>query len=98
MRYAIGKTARRRSIQMAYNEEHGIVPKTIIKPIREVVHSKETKEMTARYLRRKQKLSKKDTAKYIQELEAEMRQAASDLEFERAAELRDMILELKADA
>lgn len=98
MRYAIDETARRRSIQMAYNEEHGIVPKTIIKPIREVVHSKETKEMTARYLRRKQKLSKKDTAKYIQELEAEMRQAASDLEFERAAELRDMILELKADA
>ncbi|WP_288338729.1 excinuclease ABC subunit UvrB [uncultured Allobaculum sp.] len=98
MRYAIDETARRRSIQMAYNEEHGIVPKTIIKPIREVVHSKETKEMTARYLRRKQKLSKKDTAKYIQELEAEMRQAASNLEFERAAELRDMILELKADA
>lgn len=98
MLYAIDETARRRSIQMAYNEEHGIVPKTIIKPIREVVHSKETKEMTARYLRRKQKLSKKDTAKYIQELEAEMRQAASDLEFERAAELRDMILELKADA
>ncbi|MBF0578219.1 excinuclease ABC subunit UvrB [Erysipelotrichaceae bacterium RD49] len=95
MQYAIDETARRRKIQMEYNEKHGIVPKTIIKPIREVVHSKETKEMTARYLRKKQKLSKKDTAQYIQELEAEMRQAASELDFERAAELRDMVMELK---
>ncbi len=95
MQYAIDETARRRKIQMEYNEKHGIVPKTIIKPIREVVHSKETKEMTARYLRKKQKLNKKDTAKYIQELEAEMRQAASELDFERAAELRDMVMELK---
>ena len=95
MQYAIDETARRRKIQMEYNEKHGIVPKTIIKPIREAVHSKETKEMTARYLRKKQKLSKKDTAQYIQELEAEMRQAASELDFERAAELRDMVMELK---
>lgn len=95
MQYAIDETARRRKIQMEYNEKHGIVPKTIIKPIREVVHSKETKEMTARYLKKKQKLNKKDTAKYIEELEAEMRQAAADLDFERAAELRDMVMELK---
>ncbi len=95
MEYAIEETARRRSIQMEYNEKHGIVPKTILKPIREVVHSKETKEMTAKYLKKKQKLSKKDTAKYISELETEMREAAKALEFERAAELRDMIMELK---
>lgn len=95
MQYAIDETARRRKIQMEYNEKHGIVPKTIIKPIREVVHSKETKEMTARYLKKKQKLNKKDTAKYIEELETEMRQAAADLDFERAAELRDMVMELK---
>lgn len=95
MQYAIDETARRRSIQVAYNEAHGIVPKTIIKPIREVVHSKETKQMTAKYLKKKQKLSKKDTATYIAELEKEMRQAATDLDFERAAELRDMVFELK---
>lgn len=95
MQYAIDETARRRKIQMEYNEKHGIVPKTIIKPIREVVHSKETKEMTARYLKKKQTLNKKDTAKYIEELETEMRQAAADLDFERAAELRDMVMELK---
>ena len=95
MQYAIDETARRRSIQVAYNQAHGIVPKTIIKPIREVVHSKETKQMTAKYLKKKQKLSKKDTAAYIAELEKEMRQAAADLDFERAAELRDMIFELK---
>lgn len=95
MQYAIDETARRRSIQVAYNQSHGIVPKTIIKPIREVVHSKETKQMTAKYLKKKQKLSKKDTATYIAELEKEMRQAAADLDFERAAELRDMIFELK---
>lgn len=95
MQYAIDETARRRKIQMEYNEKHGIVPKTIIKPIREVVHSKETKEMTARYLKKKQKLNKKDTVKYIEELETEMRQAAADLDFERAAELRDMVMELK---
>lgn len=95
MQYAIDETARRRSIQVAYNQAHGIVPKTIIKPIREAVHSKETKQMTAKYLKKKQKLSKKDTATYIAELEKEMRQAAADLDFERAAELRDMIFELK---
>lgn len=95
MQYAIDETARRRSIQVAYNQAHGIVPKTIIKPIREVVHSKETKQMTAKYLKKKQKLSKKDTTTYIAELEKEMRQAAADLDFERAAELRDMIFELK---
>lgn len=95
MQYAIDETARRRAIQVAYNEAHGIVPKTIIKPIREVVHSKETKQMTAKYLKKKQKLSKKDTATYIAELEKEMRQAAADLDFERAAELRDMVFELK---
>ncbi len=95
MDYAIQETARRRAIQMEYNEKHGIVPKTILKPIREIVHSHETKEMTAKYLKKKQKMSKKDTAAYIADLEKEMRQAAADLDFERAAELRDMIMELK---
>lgn len=94
MRYAIDETARRRAIQEKYNEEHGIVPKTIIKPIRGIVRSKETKEMTARYMKKK-KLGKKDTAALIADLEKEMKEAARDLDFERAAELRDMIMELK---
>lgn len=94
MRYAIDETARRRAIQEKYNEEHGIVPKTIIKLIRDIVRSKETKEMTARYMKKK-KLGKKDTAALIADLEKEMKEAARDLDFERAAELRDMIMELK---
>lgn len=94
MKYAIDETARRRSIQEKYNEEHGIIPQTIIKPVRDIVRSKETKEMTARYLKKK-KLGKKDTAALIADLEKEMKEAARDLDFERAAELRDMIMELK---
>lgn len=94
MKYAIDETARRRSIQEKYNEEHGIIPQTIIKPVRDIVRSKETREMTARYLKKK-KLGKKDTAALIADLEKEMKEAARDLDFERAAELRDMILELK---
>lgn len=94
MKYAIDETARRRSIQEKYNEEHGIIPQTIIKPVRDIVRSKETREMTARYLKKK-KLGKKDTAALIADLEKEMKEAARDLDFERAAELRDMIMELK---
>lgn len=94
MQYAIDETARRRAIQEKYNEEHDIIPQTIIKPVRDVVRSKETKEMTARYMKKK-KLSRKDTATLIADLEKEMKEAARDLDFERAAELRDMIMELK---
>lgn len=94
MRYAIDETARRRSIQEKFNEEHGIVPQTIIKPVRDIVRSKETKEMTARYMKKK-KLGTKDTAALIADLEKEMKEAAKELDFERAAELRDMIMELK---
>lgn len=94
MKYAMDETARRRKIQMEYNEKHGIVPKTIIKPVREVVRSKETKAMTEKYMKRR-KLGKKDMAKLITDLEKEMKEAAKNLEFERAAELRDMIAELR---
>ena len=79
---------------MAYNEKHGIVPKTIIKPIHEVVRSKETQEMTARYMSKK-KMNKKDKETMIQNLEKEMREAARTLDFERAAQLRDMIIEMR---
>lgn len=94
MQKAIDETARRREIQMAYNEKHGIVPKTIIKPIHEVVRSKETQEMTARYMSKK-KMNKKDKETMIQNLEKEMREAARTLDFERAAQLRDMIIEMR---
>lgn len=95
MQKALDETNRRRSIQIAYNEEHGIVPKTIIKPIHEVVRSKETQEMTAKYMNRKNKIGKKDKEKLLASIEKEMREAAKVLDFERAAELRDILLELR---
>lgn len=97
MRKALDETSRRREIQEQYNLEHGIVPKTIVKPIHEVVRSKETQEMTTRYMDKKHKVSKEDKAKMIENLEKEMKEAAKVLDFERAATLRDMILEMKGE-
>ncbi len=91
---AIKETARRRKIQMEYNERHHITQKTIIKPIHDVVRSKETKEVTRKYLAKK-KISKKDKEKMLENLRKEMKEAAKELDFERAAELRDMIIELE---
>ena len=96
MQAAMDETARRRKIQMAYNEAHGIVPKTIIKPIHDVVRSKETKEMTAKYLKRR-RIGKKDKEKMIQSISVEMKEAARTLDFERAAQLRDILFELQED-
>lgn len=95
MRKAIEETNRRRSIQKAFNEEHHITPQTIIKPVQEVMHSKETQQMSANYLKKKNKMSKKEKDKLLSSLEKEMKQAAKDLDFERAAELRDMLIELR---
>ncbi len=97
MERAIRETNRRRSIQEAYNQEHGIVPQTIIKPVEEAIRGKETKEMAAKYMKKKSKMSGKDKAVLIANMEAEMREAAAALDFERAAELRDMIFELKSE-
>ena len=97
MRMAIEETNRRRAIQMEYNEMHGIVPKTVIKRVEDAIRGKETKEMAAKYLQKKQRMGKKDKASLIADLEAEMKQAAASLDFERAAELRDMIFELKSE-
>lgn len=96
MQGAIDETNRRRKIQMAYNEEHGIVPKTIIKPIHEVVRSKETKEMTAKYMKKK-KVTKKQKEQMIENITKEMKEAARTLDFERAAQLRDILFELKGE-
>ena len=87
MNEAITETQRRRTIQEEYNKVHGITPKTIIKDIKEVV----TNEVTGK----KPKLSKKEKALQIEQIEKEMREAAAAMDFERAMELRDIYFELK---
>lgn len=96
MERAITETERRRAIQMKFNEEHGIVPKTIVKDIRDVIEisSKEEVEYSAR---QKSKLSKEETARLIDSLTKQMKEAAKLLEFEHAAFLRDKIAELKGE-
>ncbi|WP_158736747.1 excinuclease ABC subunit UvrB [Alteribacillus sp. YIM 98480] len=98
MNVAISETNRRREIQEDYNEKHGITPKTIQKDIPDLIQatiaSEEQEDFDKPALA---KMSKKERQKVIDELEAEMKQAARDLQFERAAELRDMVLELKAE-
>lgn len=97
MKKAIQETNRRRAIQEKFNEEHHIIPQTILKPVHEVMHSKETQEMSAAYLKKKNKMPKKEKEKLLASLEKEMKQAAKDLDFERAAELRDMLIELRSE-
>jgi excinuclease ABC subunit B len=99
MKLAIEETNRRREKQMAYNKQHGITPKTIIKEVRDVIKATFAAEEDEKYdaVASIAKLSKAEKEKKIQELEKEMKQAAKDLQFERAAELRDIILELKAE-
>ena len=96
MKKAIDETNRRREIQEKYNKDNNIIPKTIIKDIYETIHGKETKEMTKSYLKKK-KHSKKDKEQIIVSLEKEMKEAARVLNFEKAAELRDIIIEIKAE-
>ena len=91
MEKAITETERRRAIQMKFNEEHGIVPKTIVKDIRDVIEIS-TKEEVEYEARQKTKL-----AKLIEKLTKEMKEAAKLLEFEHAAFLRDKIAELKSE-
>lgn len=90
MNEAITETARRRHIQEEYNKEHGIVPKTIIKEIRDVITNvDDTKK------EKPKKLTKKELAQMIDNVEREMREAAKNLDFERAMELRDILFEMK---
>ncbi len=99
MQRAIEETERRREIQQAYNKEHGIVPKTIKKPIKPLIETTLVAETMASYTtngdkKPKKKLTKKDKENLVKTLLKEMQQASRAMEFERAAELRDMILEL----
>ena len=95
MKAAMDETERRRSIQDAYNREHGIVPKTIIKGVREVLEISKTAEGETIRGRRKRKLSDAERAAEIEKLTKEMKEASKMLEFEYAAVLRDRIIELK---
>lgn len=96
MDYAINETNRRRSIQQAHNEKHGIIPKTIKKEVRDAIAGKETKEMSRKFLNKaKSKQTKKEREQLLENLRHEMREAARVLDFERAAELRDIILDIE---
>lgn len=99
MKRAMDETERRREIQQAYNRAHGITPKTIVKPIKPLIETTLVAESTAKYETdgKKKKLTKKQKEDLAKTLLREMQQASRALEFERAAELRDMILELDGE-
>ena len=90
MKKAIDETARRREIQDKYNKEHNITPKTIIKEVRDLISNIDESD-------KKTKVSKKERIDNINKIEEEMRKAASELDFERAMELRDIWLEMKSE-
>lgn len=96
MERAVTETERRRKIQSEFNEKHGIVPKTIIKDVRDVIEIS-TKEEVEYAARQKTKLSKRETEALVDKLTKQMKEAAKLLEFEHAAYLRDKIAELKGD-
>ena len=96
MRNAIRETERRRAIQEAYNKEHGITPTTIKKAVRDLIAvSKAVAETEVKLKKDPESMNRKELTKLISQVEKQMRQAAADLNFEQAAELRDKMLELK---
>ena len=97
MKRAIEETKRRREIQDAYNKEHNITPTTIKKEIRDLIQGKETETAASSYIKKGKKADKKAKKLLIEDLEKEMKQAAKALDFERAMELRDIIIELKGE-
>ncbi len=97
MQKAIDETNRRRKIQEEYNLANNITPTTIKKEIRDAIAGKETQAMAANYIKKKPKGSRKDKDQLLLNLEKEMKNAAKVLDFERAAELRDIIAELKSE-
>jgi excinuclease ABC subunit B len=100
MQKAISETERRREKQIAYNKKHNITPKTIMKDVRDVVRATVAAEGEGEYQEKSKslaKLTKKEREKVIQTIEIEMKEAAKALDFEKAAELRDILFELKAE-
>ena len=96
MRLALDETERRRAIQMAYNEEHGITPKTIRKSVRDLISiSKKVAREEMQLKKDPESMSKKELEKFIQDVEKKMKKAAAELNFEAAAQLRDQMVELK---
>ena len=93
MNYAIEETKRRREIQMEYNKIHGITPKTINKEIRDIISNVDEKVQE----KDTKKLTKKEKFNMMQKIEEEMKQAAKELDFERAMELRDILFEMKVE-
>ncbi|MFG6120890.1 MULTISPECIES: excinuclease ABC subunit UvrB [Thalassobacillus] len=99
MGMAMEETQRRREKQIAFNEEHGITPTTIKKEVRDVIRATMAAEDEENYetTPKPKEMTKKEREKMIENMEKEMKKAARDLDFERAAELRDVLLELKAE-
>ena len=97
MQRAINETLRRRTVQEQYNKKHHITPKTIVKPVKELIETTLVAEEPAEYGtgKKKHKMTKKEKEALIRTLTKEMQDASRALEFERAAELRDMIFELE---
>ena len=97
MQKAINETNRRRKIQMEYNKAHGITPKSIVKGIRDVIEPVKAAEDDVSYKVDKDSktMSKEEIKELIDKITSDMKQAAADLQFERAAELRDMLVELE---
>lgn len=97
MQRAIDETKRRRAIQEKYNDDHHIIPKTIIKDIREAIRGTEIIEDVSTIVKKGKKADKKAKKVLIEDLEKQMKEAAKVLDFERAMELRDIIMELKGE-
>ncbi|MCL0043475.1 excinuclease ABC subunit UvrB [Peptococcaceae bacterium] len=97
MKKAIDETERRRKKQIAYNKKHNITPKTVRKAVRDVIEATKVAEISEKYVvnKKSKKMSKKEIKRLIAAMEKEMRQAAKELEFEQAAQIRDAIIELK---
>ena len=92
MNEAINETNRRRTIQEKYNQDNGITPKTIMKEIREIISNTQNSSK-----KKQQKMSKKEKADLLIKIENEMKEAAKNLDFERAMELRDVLFELRSE-
>ncbi len=96
MRVALEETNRRRSIQEAYNKEHGITPKTIEKSVRDLIAvSRKVAKEEYEFKKEPESMSRKELEKLIADVQKKMQQAAADLNFEAAAELRDKMISLK---